>query len=480
MVASLLSVGFRVPGDEVTYTSYRSDQSMLDADIVIFAPSLGDYVKADHSASRSFNNGGLELGSEESLRLTSDTKHWYYEMSLALQAGRTLVLFVNRPEKVTIDWDVWNESGAESQVFTNYSAFPIDLSELVPRSGENIQPTPDVGILASYGNDFGKLSRFGAYFAAPRFAPALVTKTARMAVGGILPVGSGHLVLLPRIVFEPHHYELIKQYDFRSEQAYLPDTNTSQWIEDAGDGVEWTEEGIAIGRRLVKHFVDIDRALRSGADATPPPQWSEDLAYRLEAELTLTKEIDELRKDIKSKEQELDGLESELSDAEWPRWLLYDTGPRLEEAILKALKVFGFTATKFKDAESEFDVVFNSPEGRFLGEAEGKNRAINIDKLSQLERNIQEDFARGDVADYEGILFGNAHRLTALAERGEFFTSKCLSGARRSGLALVRTTNLFSCVQYLIENPDPAYATACRIAIATTEGAIVEFPNPAG
>jgi len=65
-----------------------------------------------------------------------------------------------------------------------------------------------------------------------------------------------------------------------------------------------------------------------------------------------------------------------------------------------------------------------SPEGdRYIGEAEGKeNKAVNIDKLGQLERNIQEDFARDEVQEpARGILLEmhidyktQPHELTSL------------------------------------------------------------------
>ena len=82
--------------------------------------------------------------------------------------------------------------------------------------------------------------------------------------------------------------------------------------------------------------------------------------------------------------------------------------------MIDALRTLGFEAESYTDDSSEFDVVFIANEGRFLGEDEGRNNApINIDKLQQLERNIQEDFARPDVDAYaKGVLFGNPHRLT--------------------------------------------------------------------
>ena len=163
------------------------------------------------------------------------------------------------------------------------------------------------------------------------------------------------------------------------------------------------------------------------------------------------------------------------------RRLLYEQGKPLEAAILETMKLLQFDAQTFADGDSEFDVVFTSPEGRCLGEAEGKDsRAINIEKFSQLERNLQEDFARDEVTEYaKGVLFGNAFRLVPLPERGDFFTEKCLSAAERVGAALVRTPDLFGPARYLKECPfDSAFATACRKAIIETKGRIVVFPPP--
>ena len=106
-----------------------------------------------------------------------------------------------------------------------------------------------------------------------------------------------------------------------------------------------------------------------------------------------------------------------------------------------------FDAERYCEGESEFDAVFFSPEGRFLGEAEGKDRQpINIGKLDQLERNIREDFAREGVSEYiTGVLFGNPYRLEPAEKRGEPFTNKCMASAKRSGVALVFTPDLFFC-----------------------------------
>jgi hypothetical protein len=115
-----------------------------------------------------------------------------------------------------------------------------------------------------------------------------------------------------------------------------------------------------------------------------------------------------------------------------------------------------------------------------LGEVEGKDsRAVNIDKFSQLERNLHEDFAREGVTDYaKGVLFGNAERLKPPTERREAFTAKCVTAAKRVHVALVRTADLFDCVRYLQANPDPDYARACREKIFEADGLVVVFPVP--
>lgn len=138
----------------------------------------------------------------------------------------------------------------------------------------------------------------------------------------------------------------------------------------------------------------------------------------------------------------------------------------------------GFTATPFNREGSEFDAVFSAPEGRFLGEVEGKNdKAVNVDKLDQLERNIREDFMRREDSSYaKGVLFGNAYRLRDSGSRPDFFTAKCRSAAARGRVALVQTPDLFFVTRYLEENNDEAYAAACRRAILEAEGVVVTFP----
>ena len=117
-----------------------------------------------------------------------------------------------------------------------------------------------------------------------------------------------------------------------------------------------------------------------------------------------------------------------------------------------------------------------------LGEAEGRdNKAINIDKITQLERNVAEDFARDDVDEHaHGVLFGNPQRLVAPQDRSLTFTEKCMSSAGRNGFALVLTYTMFDAAAYLDESGDTDYAAKCRAALVSAKGQVVEFPEVPG
>jgi hypothetical protein len=124
-------------------------------------------------------------------------------------------------------------------------------------------------------------------------------------------------------------------------------------------------------------------------------------------------------------------------------------------------------------------VVFESPEGRLLGEAEGKdNKAVNVDKLRQLSMNIHEDLEREEVSTpAKGVLFGNGYRLSLPGDRAVEFTEKCIAAAQSSSTALVTTSDLFAAVQHLSSNQDDDYAKRCREAMIAGSG-LTKLPAP--
>jgi hypothetical protein len=305
----------------------------------------------------------------------------------------------------------------------------------------------------------------------------LVTQTGNRMIGGIVRTKeSGTLVLLPPPDFNELIKHRTKQIEEREKASAAPTVNNTKAQKAAYN----RKAQVSIGKQVMSVVVEIDKKLRESPDTTPTPEWATGSDYALQDEMSLRTQIAGLEARIVELQNDKDAMQSLANRAANLRGLLFETGKPLEAVVIEALQIMGFSAQPFEDDDSEFDIVFKDPEGtRYIGEAEGKNdKAVNIDKLAQLERNIQEDFEKRESNEYaKPVLFGNAFRLLSPEQRGDYFTPKCLTGARRVGAALVRTPDLFTVVKYLKENENASFRASCRRAIREAAGTIVEFPK---
>ncbi|TKT71894.1 hypothetical protein YH63_010955 [Afipia massiliensis] len=266
---------------------------------------------------------------------------------------------------------------------------------------------------------------------------------------------------------------------------FIPDFIYPDGFDDEGeaesdtDGEEdWTKVARSFAAKFEAALVQIDNECRNTSEKTSEPDWVTSDVFRLPAEDALEKRISEISNEIANLQTEHDKQLDELDQYKELKSLLYDQGKSLEAIVRAALTELGFEVSALSDGESEFDVIFTADGNRFLGEIEGKDgKAINIDKMSQLERNISEDFERDEVSEHAlGVLFGNAFRLKPLEERGDFFTAKVATAAQRNGARLVRTTDLFFAVKAVRENPSPELKAVFRHAIFEQAGSVVQFP----
>ena len=455
----IFTVGFPLPGDDFEYIDFDSDATLLDADIVLFQPTLGSVSSHENY------NGEKLLDQESSFKVNARLAHWRSEIVAAVNAGKMVVIYLVKPS------DCYRYTGdrqfsgtGRSRVTTNvvtrvssYDAVP-NLKSVKAKSGTEICLEKGAGFLAAYWSEFSECSPYEVEIEVDSKHVVLKSRTGDRSVGAAVRGQKGVLLFLP-----PLHYD---EDDFVVEDEHSGESN-------------WTEEAERYGKRLISALVGLANTLAQSGNATPAPPWAADSRFRLALESDLESAISACSTSIGELQERKASLGSDLTRAGGLRGLLYEQGKPLEAAIIEALRLFGFEAKPFSDGDSEFDCVFVSPEGRCLGEAEGKDsRAINIEKFSQLERNLQEDFARDEVTEYaKGVLFGNAFRLQVPQERADCFTEKCISAAKRIKAALVRTNDLFSPARYLKENPsDSDYAKQCREAIFRTEGDIVVFP----
>lgn len=463
MARAVLYVGDYFPGGLVEETAFRSKRSLLDCDVAVLEPPSEVFGSREYQ-------GKTALDEAESFRFKESCNHWKGEISEALVAGKTIIIFLEPYRDFFIDTGQRTYSGTGRnqktttlvEPYDNYRWLPVPMADRTSASGSAIKPGRDLGVLRDYWAKFGEKLTYNLYFNDSAVDAMLVTKTGDKAVAGVWrsPHG-GSIVLLPPI-----------EWDWDALVAEDPET---------GDEV-WNSEGDKAGHTLLDVLLGIDSALRGLESTTAPPVWAETDRYSLARERELRSEIVEISTQIEALREKSAQKHNEAVEAAGLRGLLYAGGKELERAIISALQTLGFEATGFDNGESEFDIVFTSVEGRFLGEAEGKDtKAVNVDKLRQLEMNIQEDFELDTVTDYAtGVLFGNAFRLTDPSDRDpEFFTAKCLTGAKRSGVVLVRTPDLFAPARFVAENPkSKAYAKSVRSAIARSKGTVARIPQP--
>lgn len=376
--------------------------------------------------------------------------------------GKTVVCFLSEMAVFYADTGKEQYSGTGRNRHTtrlisqwsNYQMIPGLTAPTVARGSSMKLVSKGAEVLAAYWADFGPDSTYEVLLDDQNMPPAITTKSGEKTVGVVSrsKTSQGTLVLLPNIDFAPDEFF-------------------------EGKDLEYSEAAHRFSARLIAAVVALDRALRSGSEVTPEPSWASHVSYQLDAENQLRGELLEAESAVELAQQKKESILETLAVAGSFRALLYEKGKPLESAIIGALRCLGFDASNFKESDSEFDVVFESVEGRLIGEAEGKdNKAVNIEKLRQLAMNIQEDFQRDEVVKLaKPVLFGNGFRLLQLIERGDPFTEKCHIAAKASSTALVFTPDLFLAVQYLQGTEDQEFARLCREALVNSSGRVV-FP----
>jgi len=448
MARTIISIEYEIPGFSDIHHYYSSDQSLLDADVIVFQPIEFDesYGKPSYDESAAF-------------KLKESTRHWKRELSTALQYGKTVFLIFRKFQNASFHTGNKEFKGARTinyyENYDNYLFLPIQLPPIVAKGGSGVvfKGNP---VFATFWKEFKGHLKFESYLDIEIKDALFVTKTGERPIGAIFNVGKGKLILLPPIDYDQDKF---------TEKG-------------KGEEVRWTKEAFQFGTRLVEVFFGIDEVLRATSARTPAPAWVNDPEFRSAKEAEIIEGIDTTAGQIESLNEKKGLLSSELEKERQLKDLLFETGKPLEAAVIMALTALGYSAEGYDDGELRLDQVITAPDGeRFIGECEGKdNAAINIDKYRQLEENIQTDLQKDNVEKpASGILFGNGFRLTLPKKRAEQFTQKCLTSAKR-GTILVRTMDLYPIVKYLQQSHDGNYAAQCRDAIAAGTGGIVQFP----
>lgn len=454
----ILTIGFSLYGDDAEYCDFNSETSLLDWDIILIQPDISDYLFRGGD----YFQGKKSLSDYDSFTLKSKTEHWKREIKTAMDHGKLVVVFLDKLQEVFIATGEKQYSGTGKNrqttrivtSYTNYDMLPIKL-KITNSKGKEIKLAPKKSeVVSTYWSSLGDNSSYQVLVEGA-VVPCLQTKHGDKTVGFILNASNsnGALIGLPNINFSDDSF-------FDEEQE------------------EWSVIGQQFSHNFIKQIVSLEKSVKQDGDLTVEPDWARVDQFKLKNEEIENNKLLILEEKLSKISAEKEAVLERINQLSKLRNLLFEKGKPLEFAILDALEILGFSVSQYEDADSEFDAVFESEEGRIIGEVEGKdNKAINIDKLRQLSLNIHEDLQREEVlVPAKSVLFGNAYRLLPLEERPNPFTDKCSSAALVGSTALVFTPDLFLVAKYLKDNKNARFATQCRKSILEAVGR-VKFPS---
>ena len=441
---------FPFKNGQVSLYSSSDRKSLMDGDVILFSPQFFNY------SSRHTFEGKPLLTKDRSRVFQNEIKHWEAELQQAMSEQKTIFIFCETPkefyyvrEEVI---DVWGSKSKCEGHFNPFLNF-LRLGKFRIVSGEKIKYKNKNSILRFLWDDFKKyfyyeiaFSHFqgDVYFVPKNFDSK---KTSEVFGGIIKTTSGGFLVVLPAINF--------RHSDLYREKAYQ------------------------LSSQLIQYIVQIDQTLKSSCALTSPPDWSSHGKFKIDGVSQIKQNIEKVDGEIQQLNQDKTDLEKDLKKAKMPHRLLFETGKPLEEAVINCLELIGFKAQNYRDAESEFDVIFKSKEETGLGEVEGKSKAVDVHKVSQLMRNLAEYIEKNNTENIlKGVLFGNAYRLEHPDKRSKpSFTDKCIQTANQQNIALVCTSDLFYISQHLQKHSsDKIFATRCRKVILSSNG-IVSFDS---
>jgi hypothetical protein len=465
MKKKIATVGFELGDGQSELISLGDGRSFFDFDIIIVDPQIPfSFVQFSN-----YFQGKSSLDDTMSFRLKESLSQLRREIESVLETGKTVIFLMNKSEEVYVDSGRRSVSGTgrnaqttrHVELLSNYGWLLPGL-KIVNGLGQEMKLHPGASVLSQYWQLFGKESEYRVYFETQNMIPLVKTRSGEKTVGAWgknIGEKASNLVLLPYVDFERQEFQTENPTPYSSE-------------------ILWTPEGKKFCVMFIQQVLDLDKALTEGKEPTLAPIWSEAPDFLVGDELEIKKAISEIDTSIANLKTEQANAMSKLDEEIKIKQLLYEQGKPLENAIIKGLEILGFSARNFTDAKSEFDVVFESSEGRLLGEAEGKdNKAIAIDKLRQLNGNVTEDLLKeGNTVKAKGILFGNAFRMSKPEDRGSFFTEKCVDSANQFGIGLVSTVDMFRVCQYVLRSNDVAFAKLCREKLVQATG-IFLFPE---
>jgi len=227
----IFTVGFDLPGDDLEYIPIDSDQTLLDADIILFEPSL-PYSYSDGSY-----NGKVCLSEYDSFNTKEILDHWYSEIVSACNAGKVIIIYLTKPIELfrytgKTDYSGTGRSRVTTKMVAEISSYESvpKLNTTVAKSGKQIRIEANATYIKPYWKEFSRYSFYQVQIEGDFTHILLKTPSADKIVGAAFHAKSGTLLFLPPLQYDEEEFE---EYDEKTGEEY------------------WTEKGLTFGAKLV-------------------------------------------------------------------------------------------------------------------------------------------------------------------------------------------------------------------------------------
>ncbi|MEO6667654.1 MAG: hypothetical protein ABIO65_12910, partial [Nitrospiria bacterium] len=102
----ILTIGLQLASTDAQYASFRSKTSLLDWDITLFKPQIGDFISYGD-----YFQGKPRLSDSASFELKECCEHWRREIKQAVETGKTVIVLLPSLEEVYVDTGQRSYSG---------------------------------------------------------------------------------------------------------------------------------------------------------------------------------------------------------------------------------------------------------------------------------------------------------------------------------------------------------------------------------
>lgn len=412
-------------GDDTTRSTFGSDVSVFDYDVVIWDP---DRFLYDYPSYQTYM--GLPLLSEDaSVRFQADVKRRKTEFAQFVSSGRSLIV-ISRPEIAAYcatGEKKYSGTGRNQSATTMVtkgilqSAIPTEAITFLPARGQRISPAGD-GPIQSLLRKYKDVFKYHAVLEnAPGRAIATISGTDRV-LGSITKVKSGgSLIVLPHV-------------DLRDLTGSEDQTGTDEEEPEESDSDGYSENA--------PHFqADLLAAVETlaGTKTVSRPAWSHRFATAGQRDLqqavvTRLREVEEAKASLALAQQAQDESEAQAQ-------LFLGTGRALELEVKNVLELLGGEVAEPEPGRDDWRVTF--PEGKAVVEVKGVSKSAAEKHAAQLEKWVSASYEEtGEL--HKGLLIVNTWRETPLDSRKEpDFPEQMIGYSTTRNHALVTGLQLF-------------------------------------